>query len=272
MRSEAQDFHRRKEFKSDLSIRCLIETTIRRLVLICGLGLLYATVAAGQTAVATRNVNLRPDASTSGQPVSTLKAGDQVELLSPTATNGFLHVRTQNGEEGWAWQRNLHLQPAAEAAGRHVGPPNLYPNTALTPGKADTLDLSEITERYTQGCPHAKTSCTYSQSHRDVSRPLHKKVYDEYNVPSAQRNIRSGEVDHFYPLCAGGSNDISNLWYQPADTEWNGRNFGYHTKDKLESYVCTQIKNGKLGPSEAYDRMTKDWVKFYLDEGLDNTN
>src|SRR5579862_850662 len=246
---------------------------MRRLVLICVLVLLHAAVASGQTAVATRNVNLRPEASTSGQPRCTLKAGDQVELIDPTATNGFLHVRTRDGKEGWAWQHNLHVQPRlTEATGQRVGPAYLYPNAEMTPGKADTLDLSELAERYTQGCPHTKTSCTYSQSHRDVSRPLHKKVYDEYNVPSAERNIRSGEVDHFYPLCAGGPNDISNLWYQQADREWNGKNFGYHTKDKLESYVCTQIKNGKLGPREAYDRMTKDWVKFYLDLGLDNTN
>jgi hypothetical protein len=27
---------------------------------------------------------------------------------------------------------------------------------------------------------------------------------------------RPGEIDHFYPLCAGGSNDITNLWFQPA--------------------------------------------------------
>lgn len=247
--------------------------TARRLVLILGLLLVHAVVAAGQTAIATRNVNLRPEASTSGQPLSTLKAGDQVELLDPTATNGFLHVRTRDGKEGWAWQRNLHVQPGVtEATGRHVGPANLYPNSKLTPGRADTLDVNDLTSRYTERCPHAKTSCTYSQSHRDVSGPLHKRVYDEYNVPPAERNITSGEVDHFYPLCAGGSNDISNLWYEPADSGWNSRNFGYHTKDKLETYVCTQIKKGKLDPREAYDRMTKDWVKFYLDEGLDKIN
>jgi hypothetical protein len=30
-------------------------------------------------------------------------------------------------------------------------------------------------------------------------------VYDKYNVPQAKRNIANGEVDHLYPLCAGGS-------------------------------------------------------------------
>lgn len=101
---------------------------------------------------------------------------------------------------------------------------------------------------------------------------IQKKVYDEYNVPQSQRNIKSGEVDHFYPLCAGGSNDMSNLWYQPAVDAWNGGDLGYHAKDKLETYICAQIKAGNLDPTEAYDRITKDWVKFYLDEGLNKKN
>lgn len=91
-------------------------------------------------------------------------------------------------------------------------------------------------------------------------------------MPQAKRNIRNGEVDHFYPLCAGGSNDIENLWYQPAVNEWKGRDFGYHAKDKLETPVCQQIKAGKLDPKEAYQRITTDWVKFYLDEGLEDEN
>ncbi len=101
---------------------------------------------------------------------------------------------------------------------------------------------------------------------------MHKQVYDEYAVPQANRNIKNGEVDHFYPLCAGGANDITNLWYQPAINDWNGEDFGFHAKDKLEAYICVEIKAGRLSPKDAYDRMTKDWVKFYVDEGLNEMN
>jgi len=140
----------------------------------------------------------------------------------------------------------------------------------MTWGKPDTLSVDDLTKTYTEHCPASKTTCTYSQSHRDVNTALHKEIYDEYNVPQARRNIKSGEVDHFYPLCEGGSNDKENLWYQPAANDWNGKDFGYHAKDKLETYICVQIKAGKLEPQEAYDRMTGDWVKFYIDEGLDD--
>jgi hypothetical protein len=152
----------------------------------------------------------------------------------------------------------------------HVGPARLYPDPTLTPGLANTLRVDDLTKIYSDNCPGHKTSCTYSQDHRNVPRSVHTKVYDEYNVPEAKRNIENGEVDHFQPLCAGGSNEIKNLWYQPETNEWTGEDFGFHAKDKLEAYVCSQIKAGKMDPKDAYKRITEDWVKFYTDEGLDD--
>ena len=150
-------------------------------------------------------------------------------------------------------------------AEHHVGPPELYPDPDLTPGEADTADIDDLTDRWE--CPTSihKVDCTYSQAHRSVSMRTHTKVYEEYQVPESKRNAKSGEVDHFDPLCNGGSNDIKNLWYQPANNMWKGKNFGYHGKDSLESWVCVQVKAGKLDPKEAFTRMTSDWVKFYMD-------
>lgn len=226
--------------------------------------------AAAQTATVKRNVNLRPDPSTDNDPVTTLTPPAQVDLIEPDATDGFFHVKTGEGQEGWVWGRNIHIKTASTTptSAEHIGPANLYPNPTMTPGLADTLDISDLTKRYTEGCPRGKKSCTYSQAHRNVPAGEHRKVYDEYNVPKEARNIKNGEVDHFYPLCAGGSNDIKNLWYQPADNDWNGKNYGFHEKDKLETYICVQIKAGKMEPKDAFNRMQKDWVKFYLDEGL----
>lgn len=234
------------------------------------------TLSAGaQTAEVSSNVNLRQDPSTKNHPITTLKPVAQLDLIEPDATNGYFHVTTTDGKEGWVWGRNIKLKKAnvsASASAGHVGPAQLYPDPAKTPGYADTLRAADLTKRYTEGCPNNKTSCTYSQAHRNVPASIHVQVYDEYNVAAADRNIKFGEVDHFYPLCAGGSNDIKNLWDQPADNQWNGENFGYHEKDKLETYVCEQIKAGKLDPKDAYNRITTDWVKFYLDVGLNSVN
>jgi hypothetical protein len=105
----------------------------------------------------------------------------------------------------------LAAQPRAIPALSHAGPAALYPSQEVTPGKADTLDVSDLTRRYTDNCPGHKQSCIYTEAHRNVPQQVHNHVYDEYNVPDSERNSRSGEVDHFWPLCAGGSNDISNL-------------------------------------------------------------
>lgn len=233
--------------------------------------LLLSLFAAAQTATVKRNVNLRPDPSTDNDPITTLTPSTQLNLIEPDATDGFFHVKTSDGQEGWVWGRNVRVEKGStpRPSAEHIGPAKLYPDPTMTPGLADTLDVSDLTRRYTEGCPRGKKSCTYSQAHRNVPARVHKAVYDEYSVPADARNIKNGEVDHFYPLCAGGANDIKNLWYQPAENEWNGRNFGFHEKDKLEAYICVQIKAGKMEPKDAFSRIQTDWVKFYLDEGLD---
>jgi hypothetical protein len=234
----------------------------------------FALAANAQTAKVKHNVNLRPDPSTQHDSISLLKPPASLDLVEPDATNGYFHVATADGQNGWVWSKDIQVVSGAAvpATATRVGPPQLYPDPSKTPGLADTTSAADLTKRYTEGCPAAKTSCTYSEAHRDVPASVHDQVYDEYSVPANDRNIKFGEVDHFYPLCAGGSNDIKNLWDQPADNEWNGANFGFHEKDKLETYVCTQIKAGKIVPKDAFNRITSDWVKFYLDVHLDSVD
>jgi hypothetical protein len=165
------------------------------------------------------------------------------------------------------WVLSAFAQPPA-----HVGPDHLYPDPQLTPGKAETLNVEDLETRY--DCPPSihKETCTYSQVHRHVTKGAHKRVYDEYNVPEEQRNIQSGEVDHLIPLCACGSNDIANLWYQPIDNEWDEKtnvngdhNFGFKVKDDLEAWVCRELKAGRIDPEIAFERLRADWVAYYLE-------
>jgi hypothetical protein len=55
-------------------------------------------------------------------------------------------------------------------------------------------------------------------------------------------------VDHFDPLCDGGSNDKDN-----------------QAKDPLEAFICIEVQAQRLDPKVAYNKMTADWVQFYLD-------
>jgi len=65
----------------------------------------------GQIAVATRNVNLRPDASTSQTPLEALHKGDQVTVLHAGAkVNGYYHVQAADGKQGWVYARYVKVQ------------------------------------------------------------------------------------------------------------------------------------------------------------------
>jgi hypothetical protein len=87
---------------------------------------------------------------------------------------------------------------------KRVGPAILNPDSGMTPSKADTLNVNDLTTRYIENCPAGRADCTYSQSHRNVPKSVHTGVYDEYKVPDDERNIQDGEVDHLYPLVRWG--------------------------------------------------------------------
>ncbi len=72
--------------------------------LLCSLVLsLLCVIAAAQTAVVTRNVNLRPDASSDNDPIETLKPGAQLTLLDSASTGGYYHVKVPDGQSGFVW-------------------------------------------------------------------------------------------------------------------------------------------------------------------------
>lgn len=132
-----------------------------------------------------------------------------------------------------------------------VGPDNLYPDMAITPGKVNTSDFGDLTRRY--------EGLTYSQYNRKVSSKEKKLVCQNY-----PENCKGTvEIDHFCPLALGCSNDITNLWAQPEVNVWKGQDYGFHAKDKLESYLVIQMKKGIITPKAAQDCILRDWVKCY---------
>lgn len=254
---------------------------------------LFLTVPSfAESAVVKRNVTLRPGPSTDNQAITTLGPRQRLTLVSHRQIKGYIQV-IADGHRGWVWARNVEIddssseepdehvtvaKPNADGSdtcannnvSKHVGPPRLYPEPTKTPGCAATLDADDLTRAWTENCPGGKDTCTYSQSHRSVSSGERTSVYNAYDVPTDKRNIQNGEVDHFYPLCAGGSNAEGNLWYQPIDNIWSGKNFGFKEKDKLEAWICKQIKAHKLDPQDAFKRITADWVRFYVEQFVDD--
>ena len=139
-------------------------------------------------------------------------------------------------------------QPSPSYVSNKAGDASLYPNPALTPGDVFAVD--------------APTICVsgYSSSVRDVPLSEKKQVYAEYGVSYPQAT-GAYEVDHFIPLELGGSNDIKNLWLEPANPTP-----GFHQKDQYENYGHKQVCNGEITLAEAQRRMATDWYKYWLQE------
>jgi hypothetical protein len=90
-------------------------------------------LASSQTAVVTRNVNLRPDPSTTGTPIAKLTPQTQTQLLEPGPTNGFLHIKV-NDQSGWVWSKNVRVQQAPSIGGRGETATEGAPATAIPSG------------------------------------------------------------------------------------------------------------------------------------------
>jgi hypothetical protein len=129
-----------------------------------------------------------------------------------------------------------------------AGPAYVYPNASLTPGAVLTTDASTI--------------CTpgYASGVRDVSTATKEQVYAEYGV-SYPQPLGAYEVDHFIPLEIGGSNDITNLWLEPASPTP-----GFHQKDQFENFEHGQVCNGRISVAEAQSRMVSDWYLYWQEE------
>ena len=123
------------------------------------------------------------------------------------------------------------------------------PDAACTPGAIITSATTE------QICRSG-----YATSVRDVSTAEKDQVYAEYGITSHRPG--EYEVDHLISLEIGGSNDIANLWPEPASPQP-----GYHQKDRFENYMHEQVCNGKLSLQQAQGEIAHDWLKYWTDAG-----
>ena len=67
------------------------------------------------------------------------------------------------------------------------------------------------------------------------------------------------KIDHYIPLCMGGSNERINLWPQHESV--------YKITDALEQKLCEKMAQGKMLQSEAIDLIRE--AKNHLDEAPD---
>ena len=122
---------------------------------------------------------------------------------------------------------------------------NALADTACTPG---TVFPDVTTEEV----------CTpgYSKKVRNVPESVKKKVYAAYGVMTHTKG--QYEVDHLISLELGGSNDIANLWPEPAEPKP-----GFHQKDQVENYLHNQVCDGKESLRDAQIEISTNWLEVY---------
>jgi hypothetical protein len=105
----------------------------------------------------------------------------------------------------------------------------------------------------------------YASSVRNVTQSTKNKVYAAYGVKT--RKPGQYEVDHLVSLQLGGSNDISNLWPEPATPKP-----GFHEKDRVENYLHDQICAGNISVRQAQIEIATNWLAVYQSMPGSNTN
>jgi hypothetical protein len=122
---------------------------------------------------------------------------------------------------------------------------NGLPDSACTPGAV----FPDVTVE--QICKPG-----YSSNVRDVPTSVKNQVYEEYGIKS--HTAGEYEVDHLVSLELGGSNDIANLWPEPAEPRP-----GFHEKDKVENYLHTQVCSQAVPLKQAQIQIASNWFVIY---------
>ena len=116
------------------------------------------------------------------------------------------------------------------------------PDPKCSPGDVLTTDTSII-------CVTG-----YTKTVRNVTEKKKNEVYAAYGV--ASRTTGEYEMDHIIPLELGGSNDVKNLYPEPAEPRP-----GFHEKDKVENWLHDQVCEHGMNISRAQEMIARNWTE-----------
>lgn len=121
------------------------------------------------------------------------------------------------------------------------------PDAALTPGAlCDRPD----TYRYPEKIKYCE---------RDVSTGTKAGIFQKYDQLGYRTRTMKRQlfkIDHYIPLCAGGSNEVKNLWPQHESV--------YQVTDQLEALICEKMAAGRLKQKDAVELIVQ--AKNNLDQ------
>lgn len=151
------------------------------------------------------------------------------------------------------WRRHSTSYEIPRVGSGRVGPADLYPNSAETPGATDPrVTQDNIAETI---CVAGWTKTVRPPS--NVTNPIKLRMMRSRGLPDAPSAY---ELDHLIPLDLGGCPDCkTNLWLEPYEPMPGARQ-----KDKVENYLHRQVCSGAITLQEAQRQIAMDWYKLYL--------
>jgi len=233
-----------------------------------------ASVSLAQDATVIRNVNMRSEPTSASSSVRLLNPAEQLKLIETEESNGYYHVKTEDGTEGWVWGRNVRLvsatraisSPSSTTAPRarqgEAGPTEIYPDSSRTPG-APNPDITQ--DNIADNICKKGWSTSSVRPKVNVTSRIKTETMTAYGFTDPTHY----ELDHLMSLQVGGCPAcIKNLWpeaYGDVDhpmnqverAKWNRENPdsseilpGALEKDKVENHVhdeiCFDIPDAKM--------------------------
>lgn len=111
------------------------------------------------------------------------------------------------------------------------------PEQSVTPG---SLCENADEYRYPERIPYCERAVD-PETKRAIIDNYDRRF--DYNIGDMNRELF--KIDHFIPLCMGGSNDVENLWPQHMSV--------YEVTDPLEELVCEKMAEGVLKQKRAVE-------------------
>jgi hypothetical protein len=122
------------------------------------------------------------------------------------------------------------------------------PNHSVTPG--ETCQRPD-TFRYPERIPYCNRNVSSSEKNAIINN------YDrKFGYEVGRMNRSDFKVDHYIPLCMGGSNSDKNLWPQHKSV--------YVKTDPLEQKLCELMAAGRMLQAVAMDKIR--YAKNNLDQ------
>ena len=109
------------------------------------------------------------------------------------------------------------------------------PELSITPGK---LCDKPTAARYPEKIPYCTRDVSYDT--KEILMREYDQKFDYHIMTMTRADFK---IDHLIPLCAGGSNDITNLWPQHKSV--------YEITDPLEPAICAKMAQGRLKQKDA---------------------